>query len=213
MKEFHSELSKNYSPEIDMENYKSDKEREIDIEEKQIEIQDNNIVDITIERNFGNTYPLLFYNNEPLIVIGPDWKYFVIIYSIAVIVFALLYAIKIKPKIHLVYQIISAFVFMFFSFSYFMLAFKNQGIPIIPMNKAPDELKNYRQCSICHCLVYLDSEYITYHCSICDICVDNFNHHCPYATKCIANGNNVYFYLFIVSLPILIIGEIAMMLL
>lgn len=207
MKEFYPEISKDESIETEMKN-KTNSEKE----ENEIEIQDNVSIDINQKRNYGNTYPLLFWKNEPLIVIGPDWKYFLLIYPIGLIIFLLLYSLKIKPKMNFIFQIISALIFIFFTLSYFLVVFKNPGIPPILTDKSQKELKNYRQCSICYCIVDLESQYITYHCSICDICVENFNHHCPYATKCIANGNYLYFYFFIISVPILLLGEIIIVL-
>ena len=29
----------------------------------------------------------------------------------------------------------------------------------------------------------------TYHCDICDVCVDGYDHHCVFVGKCIGRGN------------------------
>ena len=37
------------------------------------------------------------------------------------------------------------------------------------------------------------------HCHDCGVCIDEYDHHCPWTSQCIGKGNLCCFYLFLVS--------------
>ncbi len=58
-------------------------------------------------------------------------------------------------------------------------------------------------CRICK--VIKDPAKQIHHCASCDICVEGYDHHCPWIGKCVGKGNLRYFYAYIGSTMSLLI--------
>lgn len=61
--------------------------------------------------------------------------------------------------------------------------------------KRKDESRRYF-CSVCNISKAYGSK--TLHCHYCDICIDEFDHHCPFTGKCIGKYNIYPFWAFII---------------
>jgi hypothetical protein len=45
----------------------------------------------------------------------------------------------------------------------------------------------------------------SFHCVYCDVCIEGYDHHCPWTSKCIGKNNLIRFYLFVFLTPILMV--------
>ena len=87
--------------------------------------------------------------------------------------------------------------------SFILTVIMNQGmlsrdpsIHSIEYLKTIAEKDQNKMCMKCK-IIYPEGSRNNYHCRTCDVCVKNYDHHCPWCSKCIAGGNLYYFYVFI----------------
>ena len=153
-------------------------------------------------RKKGNYYSLLFYKNDPLITIGPDWCYYLFLFSVTLLSFVTIFVYlgeHLSENIILIGTVLYSLHFL----SYLIAAFSNPGIPsnnnYKEYNKNPVEMSwSFIRCSQCKSLVNLDGV-LTFHCRICNVCIEGYDHHCPWVTKCVGKGNICSFYIFVTS--------------
>ena len=96
-------------------------------------------------------------------------------------------------------KILGIINFSIFFFSYTFIFLVNPGMPTINENSfigMPRE--KYKYCN--ECKLWVSNEKTTEHCFDCNICVEGYDHHCPWTGKCIAKNNIVFFYVFVTSI-------------
>lgn len=162
--------------------------------------QTTNVINPNIERIYNKVHPFLFINNEPLILITSDIYIFIFIFSITSFLSIIFYSIREQKNIFM--KIIFILVYLYYTITYILLMILNPGIP---NNKSNIDLhllkRKYYQCTLCNSIVYKDNEFITYHCRYCNICIENYDHHCNFVGKCIGKNNGTIFRLWLFSIP------------
>lgn len=92
----------------------------------------------------------------------------------------------------------------YFSFiiSYTYTAIINPGYPMNSKGKRIGQPREeYRFCSECKFWVHTNKK--VNHCLDCNICIEGYDHHCPWTSKCIGKKNRYSFYGFIGSIMLL----------
>ena len=86
--------------------------------------------------------------------------------------------------------------------SYLCTALLNPGIPnrdyyskTFIKNNSDLPSSSVVKCSKCNIIV--PRTFRISHCNICQVCVKNHDHHCPWTGKCIGERNLMPFYLFL----------------
>jgi hypothetical protein len=111
----------------------------------------------------------------------------------------------------LLFQLIALVVCGGMPLSYLIVAISNPGIvtqePPAQMDEENlvGETGWQRKCMICKIVQKPGVR----HCSECDVCVKDFDHHCPWTSKCIGGENKMRFYAFLGCVPIYFIYIMA----
>lgn len=149
----------------------------------------------------GNTYCLIIpflSKKDPFIVIGPDYLYIIIFYSILLTI-SLLTSIYIHPHLVIGFSYINNFIFYLLLVSYTITSLVNPGIWVSNSKNISqiDLNQSYYKCNVCQ--YYISKSTQSKHCSYCNVCVERHDHHCPWSGKCIGKNNQSSFYVFTIS--------------
>lgn len=149
------------------------------------------------ERIFKNLQCFFYLDTEPLIIIGPDLEYFIWIFTLISFFSILVYSLKTSSFLTTLLFVLG---YIFFAVCYILLMVMNPGVPTEKKHFDINDLNfNYKQCQKCNCIFHKNDFKNVTHCEECGICVEESEHHCNFATKCIGKNNKTIFRAWIVS--------------
>lgn len=150
-----------------------------------------NICGITYYR-IGNTYAFLLNSHSyPRCIIGPHWYFFIIMLFIMALVISFLY------KKFLVYALNTQTTIFFFCLVGVVILIYSINViinPGIAMNQVRSNLEE-QYCTICK--TYIKQNSNSFHCNLCNVCIEGFDHHCIWIGKCVGRKSKYWFYVLI----------------
>lgn len=134
------------------------------------------------------------------IVIGPHWYVSIIGFSLLTLI-GVGILMPLWPVLSLVLRIIYILVFSFTLFMYIIIFLSNPGIiPQKPNSEVAEDVEAKTKYSCTKCLSLRAQK--AYHCEDCDVCIEEWDHHCVWVGKCIGRQNLLVFYVFVATIPI-----------
>ena len=157
----------------------------------------------------GKTKVFLFYNNYPLISIGPHIFYpLICIFSITSIYIFFITFLGEKSGMALI--IIHHLTYFIYLICHIFSIIINPGIPSYEYSNFNKEmifkskinnsinLLDYHICKNCNCFIRNKDK--VNHCSKCNICYMKFDHHSKWIGHCVAKNNKFFFNCFATSI-------------
>ncbi len=158
-------------------------------------------------RKYGNTFIFLNIKKGPIFVLGPNWCYFLGLTLVLFLTFIGVF-LSLGDKLNYYVRIIGIFIYSVQFISYSACSLINPGLPDNRFLENPNfkfDNKVLQPCSECKLLNDLNTTEITYHCFECEVCIEGYDHHCPWISKCVGKNNIWLFYIFVGSTFIYII--------
>ena len=159
----------------------------------------NNINNSYFYHKLGNCHA--FFGNkfgDPLIIIGPQWPMFIIL-TLIVNVIVWFFIIKFWKIYSRFFKGCGIFCDLFFQITFTYCFFANPGFPKNGIGRQTGIPKEqYKFCP--ECKFYYDLNKKVNHCFDCGICIEGYDHHCPWTSKCIGKNNLFSFYFFMTGI-------------
>lgn len=134
-------------------------------------------------------------------MVGPDWNCLIVTYLLIIVPWIVFTIIK-TPYLNIVAQIVGYVLGISHVATLMVLTLSDPGV--LPKAELSDsELQDKRDdgLRVCpYCKIVRPPR--AQHCYICNVCVLELDHHCPWTGKCIGKNNIRFFYLFLVFIPI-----------
>ena len=140
---------------------------------------------------------------NPIIMIGPDWYMYVCFCSSISLGYSLFF-FTFWTKLKLFYKIFGVLSYSIYFLSYTGTFLLNPGYPERNENslKGLPKIK-YKYCNKCKIYERIDRNIA--HCIKCGVCIEGFDHHCPWTGKCIGRKTIHFFNTFLYSILIVIL--------
>ena len=159
----------------------------------------NNIKTSYVYHKLGNCHA--FFGNQsgdPLFIIGPQWPMFIAL-TLIVNIIIWFFIIKFWGSYSTFYKAVGIFCVFFFQIPFTYCFIINPGFPKNDIGRETGIPKEqYRFCP--ECKFYYDINKKVNHCFDCGICIEGYDHHCPWTSKCIGNKNLYSFYCFMTGI-------------
>lgn len=132
-----------------------------------------------------------------IVCIGPDWPYGVVLIALIACISGL-YALAVIPSVPASLQPLFWLFPVPLPLFYLALFLSDPGVPASLLQGGLVS----SGCATCKVPSFPGRQ----HCSVCEVCIDGFDHHCPFAGKCIGQGNKRLFACFVGSLYGAVLG-------
>ena len=133
-------------------------------------------------------------NGDPHIIIGPQWPFFLLFQIISLCTFLYIYNKYNENSTNFI-KILDWLFFIIWIITSIIVSLKNPGYPKISL----ESVGGNKEMSYCDkCEIWYKPLSSTFHCDICDICVEGHIRHCLLTGHCIGDNNKKIFYGFLI---------------
>ena len=140
---------------------------------------------------------------NPIIMIGPHWPMYICFCGLVTLSFSSFFY-HFFERFNFFYKTFGICTFALYFISYTGTFLLNPGYPERNEQSLKGEPRiKYKYCIECNIWERIDRGIS--HCDECGVCVEGYDHHCPWTGKCIGRKTIYYFYTFLTSVFIVFI--------